>query len=156
MIQWYFPFTVVWLSWEICCQISIRNSSVREKSLSHNVIDPSVFVLTYAEFLWFKHSYKQGLYLIGMFNHHENTSQEWYSASIIHAKSVSFSKLHYAKTNPLTSVEIYRYNPEHSLASNVKVIEQKENTKLFLLNIWVLSHVAILQPHHRKSTFQPV
>lgn len=60
MIQWYFPFMAAWLSWEVCCQISTRNSSVREreKSLSHNVIEPSVFVLTYAEFLWFKHSYR--------------------------------------------------------------------------------------------------
>lgn len=154
MIQWYFPFTVVWLSWEICCQISIRNSSVREKSLPHNVINPSVFVLTYAEFIWFKYSYKQGLYLFGMFDHHANISQVWYCASIMHAKSVSFSKSHSAKTNLLTSVEMYKSNPEHNFTS--KVIEQKENTKLFLLNIWVLSHVAILQPHHSKSTFHPV
>lgn len=74
----------------------------------------------------------------------------------MHAKSVHFSKSHYAKANPLTSVEIYRYKPEQNLASNVKAIKQKEKTKLFLSNIWVLPRMAILQPYHSKSSLNPV
>lgn len=47
----------------------------------------------------------------------------------MHAKSVYFSKFHYAKSNPLTSLKKYRYNSEQNLASNVKAIKQKRKAK---------------------------
>lgn len=53
----------------------------------------------------------------------------------MHAKSLYFSKFHYVKANPLTSVEIHTYNSEQNLASNVKAIKQNEKTKLFVKHV---------------------
>lgn len=74
----------------------------------------------------------------------------------MYAKSLHFFKFHYTEANPLTPADIYGYDPEQNLFSNVKAIKQKKKSKLFLSNIWVLPLMALLQPYDSKSTPYPV
>lgn len=149
MICWYFPFMI-----SLNFLRDLLSSFNWKKC--HRVIDPSVFVLISAEFLCFKHSY----ILRSVFDWDGRSLCKYITSVVLcfncAAKSVCFFKVHYAKANPLTSVEIHRYNPEQNLDSYIKAIKQKEKTKLFFSNIWVLLHMAILQPYHSKSTLHPV